>query len=597
MNKRKTLSYLFLLFTQGTLSAANLEKIDLPGSPTASLSVVSGKAGSYVALRTAAALVEADTNNGLDGYLFNLETKEASLLVPQPENGSVTLTEGQSFTPLKFSDDGSRILMAGNSSLATAADNHQALVVYDFNTQEYYVASIDEAGNSMDYPDTTTKMLSMSGDGRYVIFSGKRWNNNQWEAKIYRRDLQQQTTEVVVESLDGANDGFFADRGVSIWDYSSDGQKALVKSIDGLFPTDDNDGEIDRFILDFSDGSASLISFITDEGIELELERSIIADPTFQYLLIESEGAVSNTDNYLVFENFAVYSIASQSTVGVADFLNLDESTVRSNTSILQARWGLTSNDIIIQPSSSLRIAGEHLVEGGPYRVDRSGQTPPYVVGQDNDGTRTFSLSSTAKIAARDDGLLYVAQDGETSVFSLFKANPAPVDLIVGAAADATSLTVSLINSSAEPIHNVGLSIQFPHFELTGEVIREQLSDCFTGTYHTSTEINDCPIGTIDANSLVSYTFDFSQDFEGTANQGKTVGITVIGQSLSDPDTEMLNNSATIQLSVPQDNSNDGNNDGNDNDESGDSGGGSLWLVSLIMLFLLSYRRGLQAKI
>lgn len=583
--KKNILYTVLLSIIALTSQAATIQDFQIPGSPTEDFSIMSGKTGTYITLTTSESLLEEDNNSTLDGYLFNLETGELELLKPQPASGDITLTDSLSFIPAGFSDDGNRLLLKGNSNIASATSPDKALVVYDFSTQQYLRASVDEDNtNDAANPDDGR----LSANGRYVLFTNSRSNNGNLEEKVYRRDLQLEITEVAFSSHDNSTDGFFAINNIGFWLFSPDGSQFIANIADNIVSEEDNNGVADTYLINISNSSANKLDFITDEGTALESISSIKADSSFQHLLLKAEGSLSTTENHTINETHATFDLSNQQILGLTDYLNLAEPFVRGSTGAFYAKWAATENEILIDPSPSIRIKGDYQEQSGPYIINRQ-SSQVWIPSKDSNGN--IGVTNYLSARMRNDGVLYQVLNSETSEYSLQLSSHQTSDISTVITSDDSITQIRIINNSNQPVNNVGISVRFPHFSLTGSIISQAFDNCYEQVVLDDIQITDCRVGTIAANSEQQLTIDFSEDFSGAGNVNKTVELEVFAASLSDPDADLSDNQGTIVLAQ----ANNDSGDDNDNDEdAGSSGGGALYWLSALLLCLARFKSAHQ---
>ncbi|HEX6929298.1 MAG TPA: hypothetical protein VF267_08615, partial [Gammaproteobacteria bacterium] len=297
--------------------------------------------GRRVVFETEQSLVVEDTNDSPDAYVLDLEDGSLDLLLPQPGTGRIDTPAGTtSFNPVGFSNDGSRLAMTGSTDWGTPGSFSEAIVVFDFIADTYFLASVDESGTKVPYFSEPF----LSGNGRYVFF--QEWHSGaNWPNKYYRHDLLTGATRLVLDRYDG---GYFVQDDISLITVSEDGNRMLVRARDETILEDDQNEQLDYFVIDLVAGSKVRVNTILADGSTLANVENAEASPDFEYIVLEATGATSTFDDRIIDERFVVYDVSDGTLTGLLDFLavpeHLSQSLTDSGPSFFG--WGGTSRHV-----------------------------------------------------------------------------------------------------------------------------------------------------------------------------------------------------------------------------------------------------------
>ncbi len=536
--------------------------------------IVASYEGRKVALTTSQSLVAEDSDGSLDGYILDLDSGEIELLVPQPAIGSVTPTTGNSFSPGNFSADGNRLLLIGNSNVASAAFS-SAAVVFDFATREYIQASV--------LPDNVTQAdyandAYMSRDGKYVVFSNANSiGPSEWEKRWYRRNLEEGgSTQIAFTKHDGT--AAIKEDDATIYAISSDGGQLLGYARDGILDADDTNGSIDYFVIDVGTNTATRVDAVTYEGNVLPTPTAITASPDFSYLLLEFGDAEvpSRIGTWTVHDYYGVYNVATGETLGLTEFLGLPERYMQiwddTSRGSETAYWGDSSRYLIVL-QGVLQLPGDADFDSQVYVIDRDTDSG-WIAGMDDTGT--VHTAGVPYGRANGGVLQYMAGAAGDDV-GILEYTPLLRDLAVSAAASPGEVVITLHNDGDEDIYNAGVSIAYSRNQISALNGTDSFDGCanfeINGEKRAECRVDLIPAGT-------------SKDFTLTVDSNVTLDI--LAGLLADRDETPNNNSVSVDVPKPSETDNGGTGD----DDSG-GGGGPLgpWLIAALLSIGLLQRR------
>lgn len=253
--------------------------------------------GKYVAFSSGASnIVCTDFNYSSDVFLFDRDTKEATLL-SKTKKGA--LGNGDSFST-SISSDGRYIVFTSDAkNLEEGTDGFSQIFLYDRNTDTLTLISKDatsKPGNDNSWSP------SMSADGNQIVFVSSATNLSEAESngkdQIYLFDRISEQISIVSVTPDGA----LADDDAFSPSISADGQSVLFQSYARNFVKDGSDyspafiyerriGFATPLILDMGLISYPISHFFTENFYDLQLS------PDGQFVtgivVLEGEGALN----------------------------------------------------------------------------------------------------------------------------------------------------------------------------------------------------------------------------------------------------------------------------------------------------------------
>lgn len=537
--------------------------------------ITSSTSGTRIVFATLQPLVEDENDTELDSYLFDIATGELQLLLPQPSEGTVTLLGGNSFHARNFSSDGSRLMLGGNSSVMQAAHG-SAVVVFDFEAQEYIGVSYLPEGSQAPRPGDEW----LAADGKYGFFSNAEYLDG-WKLTYYRRkfDDATQPTEIALEHINGG--GIDEEEGM-LMAVSADGGKLLFFAADGVLDSDDANGRSDYFVVDIESGLASRVDVIMADGTSFEHVSEVQPSPDFQYLLMRLGGgdvALSRLGDNFVEDRYVVYDTASGETLGLAEFLDLPEHHVVFFDTTAQgseyAWWGETSRYMVVSQGAIMEIPGDWDADPKRYVYDRETRQA-WVASIDAEGNIDRAIRPYAREAG---GLMYMRTSPGTLNLEVVDTRPQVHGLVMDASTSDGSVSLVLSNETDTDVHNVALAFSYAPSAIAGSIFSDKFAEC--SAYATSSEERrSCRVGALPAGSSESFTFVIDAD----------VDLTIEAVSISDPAADPAGTRATVEVSKPSEgNTGGGNSNGNDNN--GGGGGGPFAPLVLVLLLPFGYLR------
>lgn len=228
--------------------------------------------GRYVGFFSKASnLVEGDTNNKSDGFVFDHQTGALTRISISSDgsqgNGDSGFNEE---SPISFSSDGNLIAFDSEASNLVQDDNNGMVdvFVHDQQSKQTQIVSLASDGTQGNKGGTWPRI---SGNGQFVVFQSQSSNLVQNDSNnygdIFVHDRNSGITELVSVSSDGAQ----GNRNSSDASISADGRYVIfTSSADNLVPNDNNFSP-DVFVHDRQLSTTKRISVATD-GTEGDYE-------------------------------------------------------------------------------------------------------------------------------------------------------------------------------------------------------------------------------------------------------------------------------------------------------------------------------------
>jgi hypothetical protein len=289
-----------------TIDASSSERT-LPGGVSgANVEFLGAEAahGAHALLLTGNTLVDEDTNEATDLYMFDAEAPEGERLTllsedlePADSNGAGVLGV------VTRSEDLSRVLFAATGQIVPGAPKIAGPKLYEWNAVEgspsvRYVGPLSE-GDSQAWAVTTvdkneSKPTNVSPDGRYMTFlSEARMTafDNAGQKEVYLYDASTRELRCVSCSFDRFpsagfvgydSTGLIGATGVQVMDHRlrnlADGGRLFFETAKGLVPGDSN-GKID--VYEYEGGRLHLISSGSGRDDAIFLDASTNGDAVF----------------------------------------------------------------------------------------------------------------------------------------------------------------------------------------------------------------------------------------------------------------------------------------------------------------------------
>lgn len=246
--------------------------------------------GRFIAFDSEAAnLVAGDMNGQGDVFLRDLQLGTTAL-VSTTAGGEQA--NGGSGTPVISADGRYVAFESGATNLAALPDSNGFTDIYVKDTQTGAVtrASISSTGAE---PNNESEVLSISGDGRYIVFDSNAdnlvLNDTNGHGDIFVRDVQTNTTLGI--SVTGNSGGF--DASISL-----DGNYVVFNSTSTNFVLDDTNGRADVFVYSMLTGQIVRAS-VSSSGMQGDWNSS---DPSIsgdgRYVTFSTSSNFSSVDTY-----------------------------------------------------------------------------------------------------------------------------------------------------------------------------------------------------------------------------------------------------------------------------------------------------------
>jgi len=248
--------------------------------------------GRYVAFYSFATNlgVAEDLNGASDVFVFDRSTGVAER-VSVAQGGFPAQPDGDSrIFGQAISDDGRTVAFESSATNLVAGDTNGVKDVFVYSRATGTAVTIRVSVNSSgDQADGESRVVSMTGDGRYVVFESDATNlvagDNNGVTDIFVRDLTAGTTTRVSIAATGeqANGASYALGASAI---SDDGRYVVFESDATNLVADDTNGVRDVFVRDIARNTTSRLSITYDS-----------AQPT----TISTEGAISRDGTVAAF--------------------------------------------------------------------------------------------------------------------------------------------------------------------------------------------------------------------------------------------------------------------------------------------------------
>lgn len=292
----------------GTTERVSVDSLGVEGNAASYSSRISGDGRYVVFLSDSDNLVVGDSNTFTDVFVHDRQTDSTERVSVDSLGAEATL--GVMNSPFygrrpDISIDGRYVVFQSESDDLVAGDINGTfdVFVHDRQTDVTERVSVDSLGNeSNDFStnDTTEEhQISISGDGRYVVFASLASNLVGGDADgindIFVHDRQLDTTEIIsVDSL--GNQGNANSFSPSI---SNDGRYVAFKSISTNLVSSDTNVRPDIFVHDLQTGSTERVSVDSSgsEGDQNSFSPSISGDGRYVAFRSNSTNLVSGDGN------------------------------------------------------------------------------------------------------------------------------------------------------------------------------------------------------------------------------------------------------------------------------------------------------------
>lgn len=274
--------------------------------------------GRYMIFITMNALVPSDTNGNQDIYRYDTQTNSYEMV---GNNTNTTVIFSQYSDTI--SNDGARVLFfADTSYVSTDTNNATDMYVYDFNSDKYFLASVDGTGNMLTYGTQTNNFeniyfsATLSPDGNMV--------NYIVGVNLVPQDANSITTQydqyLNVINSDGTVSVSLLSKdvatGVSVGTYlpyykhgfSHNSNLVIVEAVKDIIPEDTNN-VADIYVYDITTGEYSMInkSISGTVGNGLSLLGSFISNTKVLYTSLSDNTTPTDQESPETC-NFDVYT-------------------------------------------------------------------------------------------------------------------------------------------------------------------------------------------------------------------------------------------------------------------------------------------------
>ena len=250
--------------------------------------------GNYVAFHSSATdLVDNDTNGREDMFMHNRLTGE-TWRVSVASDG--TQGDGTNIHDASVSGDGRYVVFSTTATnLVAGYDTQYQCVLHDNQTGETTMASLDTSGNNEDF---SADSPVISDNGRYIAYMAYSYDNKhqcggRYGGVVY--DLTSGTRTCFSPSLDG--DG--GNAGIQSIDISADGRYVAYSAWSSNLVNNDTNGEMDVFVRDRTAGTTTRVS-VDENGDQIDVEATnpkISNDGRFVVFLTAAALVSEDTNN------------------------------------------------------------------------------------------------------------------------------------------------------------------------------------------------------------------------------------------------------------------------------------------------------------
>lgn len=246
--------------------------------------------GNFVAFESASPnIVVGDTNGKIDLFLRNLQTNSTTLI---DQSTSGVQAAGGVY------DDSFAVSRTGRYVLFSSPDKYLVSgITLDGYTHAYLRDTVQGTTTLLDQTGTgvigneSSKVISVSDDGRFVVFSSKAKNlggGTDGLAHIYMKDMSNNTLQVLSRSISGANANNAASGGYA----SCDGSIVVIGS-SATNLTSSNNGLTSTYVIDLRNGFSITNLTVTANGHTYPVSISCNG----RYVVLESKATNLTSDS------------------------------------------------------------------------------------------------------------------------------------------------------------------------------------------------------------------------------------------------------------------------------------------------------------
>ncbi|MBX3059677.1 MAG: PD40 domain-containing protein, partial [Anaerolineae bacterium] len=205
-------------------------------------------------------LVSGDTNGSADIFVHDRQTAQTSR-VSVASDGS----QANSFSELpSISADGRHVVFSSEASNLVSDDTNGYWDIFVHDRQTGQTSRVSIASDGTEGNERSWYQSYISADGRYVVFSSDASNlvggdtNNEMDVFVHDRQTGQ-TSRVSV-----ASDGTQANMLAGADSISGDGRYVVFSSMASNLVSGDTNGDVDVFVHDQQTGETSRVSIASD---------------------------------------------------------------------------------------------------------------------------------------------------------------------------------------------------------------------------------------------------------------------------------------------------------------------------------------------
>jgi len=284
--------------------------------------------GRYVVFYSIASnLVGNDNNNASDVFLHDLQSSTTQIVSTDSHNSMANAESNDA----AISADGQFVVFSSLANNLVTTDNSGKRQIYvkNLQTDVTQIVSVNNAGHAGDEDSFSP---SISGDGRYIVFSSlannfdKHSANNQYD--LFLHDRNSGKTERIVFSHTGNLSNGHSDQA----HISTDGNIIAYVSMANNIISDDTNNQIDVFLYDRSKGESIRIDKNSTQPDASSFSPKVSGNGRFVAFFSSATNLINNDNNgrddmfiYDRFLNTIVLSSVSNS--GTAIDRNIDRIT------------------------------------------------------------------------------------------------------------------------------------------------------------------------------------------------------------------------------------------------------------------------------
>ena len=387
----------------GITSRVSLTTNDIQVNDSSNDPVISADARYVVFESTASNIVNNDTNNRKDVFIYDHQIGTITRASVSTDGMQSNNNAGDP----AISADGHYVVFESTASNLVSGDTNGTLDVFMHETQTGITSLISVSTDGIQGNGSSSDP-AISADGRFVVFGSSATNlvssDLNGEHDIFVRDTQNGTTSIVSLASDGTQGNAWS---VSPT-ISADGRFIAFESDSNNFVSEDTNWERDIFVRDTLTHSTSLVSKATS-GIHGN-DRS--HDPS-----------ISGDGRFVVFESWANNLISGDTNNGSDIFLHDIQSGVTSRVSLTNGNTEADFDSYAPQISADGRYVGFYSVATNLVLNDTNSVGDIFVRDIQNGVTIRSSLSSDGVEGNRGSYRPTISADGSNVAFVSYATN------------------------------------------------------------------------------------------------------------------------------------------------------------------------------